>query len=132
MKKWLRVNEGKIKNININFSWPQLIFSTLMMILAQYGSLLIAASCESGIKSHFYGTFNKPQWLFIEKQSTMGSKPLKSSCIFKVGIFWEGHKIWKNLPLKIWRYWVSSNFKWKIFSNCMAFSEYPNFTVVVT
>ena len=21
-------------------------------------------------------------------------------------IFWEGHKIWKNLPLKIWRYWV--------------------------
>ena len=82
VKKWLRVNWEKIKNININFSWPQLIFSTLMMILAQYGSLLIAASCESGIKSHFYGTFNKPQWLFIEKQSPMGSKPLWSQVAF--------------------------------------------------
>ena len=32
---------------------------------------------------------------------------------FKVRIFWEGHK--------------ASNFKWKIFSNFVAFSEYPNF-----
>ena len=46
----------------------------------------------------------------------------------KVRIFWEGHKIWKNLPLKIWRYSVTTNFKWKIFSNFVAFSEYPNFT----
>ena len=29
---------------------------------------------------------------------------------FKV-IFWESHKSWKNLPLKIWSYWVASNFK---------------------
>ena len=35
----------------------------------------------------------------------------------KVRIFWEGHKIWNNLPLKIWCYWVVSNLKWKIFSN---------------
>ena len=42
----------------------------------------------------------------------------------KVGIFWEGHKTWKNLPLKVWRYSVASNFKWKI----VAFSEYPDFT----
>ena len=33
----------------------------------------------------------------------------------KIRVFWEGHKIWKNLPLKIWRYWVASNLKWKIF-----------------
>ena len=26
------------------------------------------------------------------------------------------------------KYWVASNFKWKIFSNFVAFSEYPNFT----
>ena len=45
----------------------------------------------------------------------------------KVWTFWEGHKIWKNLPLKIWRYWVMSNFKWKIFSNFVAFSECLNF-----
>ena len=47
--------------------------------------------------------------------------------ICKVRIFWEGHKIWKNLPLKIWHYSVTSNFTWKIFSNFVAFSEYPNF-----
>ena len=29
--------------------------------------------------------------------------------LFKIRIFWEGHKIWKNLPLKIWRYSVMSN-----------------------
>ena len=33
----------------------------------------------------------------------------------KVRIFWEGHKIWKNLPHKIWRYWIASNIEWKIF-----------------
>ena len=33
----------------------------------------------------------------------------------------------KNLPLKIWGYSVTSNFKWNIFSNFVAFSEYPNF-----
>ena len=48
--------------------------------------------------------------------------------LFKVQIFWEGHKIWKNLPLKIWRYWVASNSNWKIFSNFVAFSEYLSFT----
>ena len=36
-------------------------------------------------------------------------------------------KFEKNLPLKIWRYSVVSNFKWKIFSNFVAFSEDPNF-----
>ena len=46
----------------------------------------------------------------------------------KVRIFWEGHKIRKNLPLNIWGYLVASNFKWKMFSNFVAFSEYPNFT----
>ena len=47
--------------------------------------------------------------------------------LFKVRIFWEGHKIWKNLPLKTWGNSVTSIFKWKIFSNFMAFSEYLNF-----
>ena len=47
--------------------------------------------------------------------------------MFKVRIFWEGHKIWRNLPLKIWCYWVASNIRWKIFSNFVAFSEYSNF-----
>ena len=46
-------------------------------------------------------------------------------------MFWKGHKIWKNLPLKICRYRVMSNFKWKIFSNFVAFSEYPNFNTSI-
>ena len=48
---------------------------------------------------------------------------LNTSMIFKnkVWTFWEGHKIRKNLPLS-----VASNFKWKIFSNCVHFSEGPN------
>ena len=50
--------------------------------------------------------------------------------VIKVRIFWEGHKIWNNLPLKIWRYWVVSTFKWKMFSNFVAFSEYPNFNII--
>ena len=45
----------------------------------------------------------------------------------KVWTFWKRHKIWKNLPLKIWRYWVTLNWKWKIFSNFVPFSERPNF-----
>ena len=45
----------------------------------------------------------------------------------KVRIFWIGHKVWKNLPLKICQYSVTSNFKWKISSNFVALSEYPNF-----
>ena len=48
---------------------------------------------------------------------------------FKVRIFWEGHKIWKNLSLKICHYSVTSNFKWNNFSNFVTFSECPNFTI---
>ena len=46
----------------------------------------------------------------------------------KVRIFLEGHKIWKKIFLL--KYSVKSNLKWKIFSNFVAFSEYPNFTLV--
>ena len=52
--------------------------------------------------------------------------------VSKVWTFWEGHKIRKNLPLSIWHCSVASNFKWKIFSNFMPFSEGPNFTYVIT
>ena len=47
---------------------------------------------------------------------------IDKSKMCKVRIFWEGHKIWKNIPLKIWRYLVKSNF--------VAFSEYPNFNFI--
>ena len=33
----------------------------------------------------------------------------------KFGYSEKATKYEKNLPLKIWRYWVASNFKWKIF-----------------
>ena len=51
------------------------------------------------------------------------------SVFLKFGTFEKGTKLQKNLPLKIWRYWVMSNWKWKIFSNFVPFSACPNFTV---
>ena len=50
---------------------------------------------------------------FIDTYAFKAMQTLNSTS--KVRIFWEGHKIWKNLPLKIYRYWVVSNFEWKIF-----------------
>ena len=41
----------------------------------------------------------------------------------KVRMFWKGHKIWKNLPPFIWHYLVTTNFKWKIFSNFVFVSK---------
>ena len=35
-------------------------------------------------------------------------------CLGKVRIFWEGHKIWKNLPLKIWHYWMAANYSFEV------------------
>ena len=70
---------------------------------------------------------------------------LLSFDLSKVHIFWvhknldlkfkyseKAKKFEKNLPLKIWHYSVTSNFKWKIFSNFVAFSEYPNFNLQQT
>ena len=53
---------------------------------------------------------------------------------FSINLVWmfrEGHNIWKNLPLSIWRYSLVSNFMWQIFSNFVPFSEVPNFTSMV-
>ena len=45
----------------------------------------------------------------------------------KVQVFWEGHKNLANLPLFFWQYLVTSNYKWKMSQNFVAFSEYRNF-----
>ena len=41
---------------------------------------------------------------------------ISHSIFIKVHTFWKGHKIWKNLPIKIWHYSVAPNYKRKIFS----------------
>ena len=66
---------------------------------------------------------------FRGKIRTRDFKNPNGQCLVvgKVQIFWEGHKLEKNLPLIIWRYSVASNVKWKIFSNFVAFSEYLKF-----
>ena len=74
-------------------------------------------------------TFQIGQWL-IDVSELLEESKYRFCAPLKVRIFWEGHKIWRNLPCKIWRYWVSSNFKWNFFSNFVAFSEYPNFTAL--
>ena len=40
----------------------------------------------------------------------------KSSCLVRK-VQRRPQNLKKNLPRKIWHYWVASNFKWKIFSN---------------
>ena len=45
----------------------------------------------------------------------------------KFGHSKENTKFEKNLALKIWRCWVTSDFKGNIFSNFVFISEFPNF-----
>ena len=52
------------------------------------------------------------------------------SFLIKFGYSNKASKFEKNLPLIIWLYWGASNFKWKFSSNCVAFSEYPNFNMM--
>ena len=63
----------------------------------------------------FYLEENQILWkfMFFDKRTTSDEDTFYQT-IDKVRIFWEGHRIWKNLPLKIRRYPVT-------------FSEYPNF-----
>ena len=89
----------------------------------------IKFQCTFSIFTFYRWIFWQTCWFLLDAAVyVMYLKVLFFDVKLKVGIFWEGHKIWKNVPLKIWRYWVPSNFKWKIFLNFVAFSEYPNFT----
>ena len=47
--------------------------------------------------------------------------------IVKFGYSEKATNFEKIFHLKFDVYWVASNFQWKIFSNFVAFSEYPNF-----
>ena len=75
--------------------------------------------------SHIFAFLKSLDWPDLLRLHTNSGRKIWIN--FKVRIFWEGHKIWKNLSLKIWHYSLTSNFKWKIFSNFVVFSEYPNF-----
>ena len=58
---------------------------------------------------------NKLKWIFRTHGNWKKIKILGAVLEINFGYFLEGHKIWKNLPLKIWRYLVASNLKLKIF-----------------
>ena len=74
-----------------------------------------------------------PSTQFALEHSVSWNTLLPRTLCFSAGCFsfWNSSdiltKFEKNLLHKIWRYWVASNFMWKIFSNFMPFSEYPNF-----
>ena len=55
------------------------------------------------------------------------------NCVFhlKFGYFQKATKFLKNLQFTTWRNSVTSNFKWKIISNFVAFSEYLNFNDII-
>ena len=59
--------------------------------------ILIGQSSLSPVKS------TVKSWIVVLNQG-------QNLGFIKVSTFWEGHKIWKNLPLSIWRYSVASNF----------------------
>ena len=75
------------------------------------------------------------RWLWNDSEMTFNMTLMTREmtyrwlCSIKVRTFWEGQNFWKNLPLKILRYSVTSNFKRNIFLNFVAVSEYPNFTL---
>ena len=74
---------------------------------------------------------------FLEQiKIILGSRPCKycsNVCgyraLFKVHIFWEGHKILQIFPLLL-SYVVPVKNKGKISQNFVAFSEYMNFTII--
>ena len=70
---------------------------------------------------------NVVSWIFFYSQKFLIPYNRALLSVGKVWTFWEGHKIWKNLPPYIWRYSVMSNFKWNTFQNFVLFSKRPNF-----
>ena len=91
----------------------------------QFGNNKSAKNCFSAFlpKVKNWGTLLS----YILIHSYVDGTKLEITLNVKVRIFWEGHKIWKNLPLKIWRCSATLDFKWKISSNFVAFSEYLTF-----
>ena len=73
--------------------------------------------------------FPKTDFLFLllQDKNILHLQVQQNYFLLKFGYSEKATKFEKNLPLKIWRYWVASNFKWIFFSNFVAFSEYPNF-----
>ena len=74
-------------------------------------------------ETHLHLLYQSVRLLFCESlkvsffQKILGPGLCDQFCqiaFFEVRIFWEG-------------YWVALNFEWKIFSNFLPFSEYPNF-----
>jgi hypothetical protein len=65
-------------------------------------------------------------------QKTIKQGPWRIYSLIKVWTFWEGHKIWKNLPLKIWRNWVTQIESGRFLKNFVPFSERLNFNGLVT
>ena len=116
--------ERFFKKTEIIISWkPETAVSPKIRIRLQndFSSLLwlmlVNVNIHRSIWSADFLTYRWLEWLF--------------RLILKFGYSEKATKFEKNLPHKIWRYWVASNFKWKIFSNFVAFSEYPNFTYLL-
>ena len=80
------------------------------------------------------------EWMGLNSYYYYGLEPKMSAgmiklheCIttemtFKVGIFWEGHKILQNLHLTFVYSTYKVSLRIKISQNFVAFSEYMNFT----
>ena len=121
--------------VKSRLSFPKILY--LLTILEKI-TQLIYISLVKGISPMLLQHFLRQKYLttipvVLGFQTKYGLLKLKTCSLYyknlllKFGRSEKGTKFEKNLPLSIWRYSVASNFKWKIFSNFVPFSECPNF-----
>ena len=82
---------------------------------------------KSGEPSTPLGLINELKAIKFIFDLMTNHKLVKLFTLVKVQVFWKDHKNMAHLPLFIWHYLVSSNYKWKMGQIFVAFSEYLNF-----
>ena len=93
------------------------------MLLFQGKKMVWPFSWSLSQKSGNLGLIFSTIFLLINNQLLFNVFPL----FYPAATFEEGAKPFFS-KVKVWTYWVTSNWKWKIFSNFVPFSECPNFT----
>ena len=108
----------------INFLLTFQVFESKLQFVARYFSLWILRTRHSWNVGFEFQRFTK-HWCLPIWQSEMACWPEGNYWNSKLHIFWEGHKILRNLHLTF-SHVVSVKSKVEISQNFVAFSEYMN------
>ena len=98
-----------------SFSFQSSYYWTIFVFDKDHLAKLPISTLNSRIWILSFRQHNFDEWSKMYLNSFLNSCQNYQNMLFKVWTFWEAHKIWKNVPLKIWRYSVASNFKWNLF-----------------